>query len=57
MGLMVTLSASVAVVSRSRGEYDEDATAHKTRASKKTARKAPAMKTTKKAAAKKRSAS
>ncbi|WP_405192827.1 Ku protein [Streptomyces anulatus] len=51
--LMVALNASVAAAKESRGEHGEDATVHKMRPSKKTARKAPA----KKMAAKKRSAS
>lgn len=50
---MVALNASVAAAKESRGEHGEDATVHKMRPSKKTARKAPA----KKMAAKKRSAS
>ncbi|MGW5930505.1 Ku protein, partial [Streptomyces anulatus] len=53
--LMATLNASVAAAKESRGEHGEDATVHKMRPSKKTARKTPAKKTasSKSAAAKK----
>ncbi|MFF2235758.1 non-homologous end joining protein Ku [Streptomyces anulatus] len=53
--LMAALNASVAAAKESRGEHGEDATVHKMRPSKKTARKAPAKKTasSKSAAAKK----
>ncbi|MFI0763075.1 Ku protein [Streptomyces anulatus] len=55
--LMAALNASVAAAKESRGEHGEDATVHKMRPSKKTARKAPAKKTasSKSAAAKKTS--
>ncbi|MER6020680.1 Ku protein [Streptomyces anulatus] len=53
--LMAALNASVAAAKESRGEHGEDATVHKMRPSKKTARKTPAKKTasSKSAAAKK----
>ncbi|WP_331722447.1 Ku protein [Streptomyces anulatus] len=53
--LMAALNASVAAAKESRGEHGANATVHKMRPSKKTARKTPAKKTTssKSAAAKK----